>query len=80
MERPIFKNKTHNKTYLENGFIIEKLLSDEIVQTTLNQLLDLKPDDNYAPQRNGVSNYHCTFLDTNEEYKRATNKLFKKLF
>nr|WP_315164664.1 phytanoyl-CoA dioxygenase family protein [uncultured Flavobacterium sp.] len=80
MERPIFKNKTHNKTYLENGFIIEKLLSDEIVQTTLNQLLDLKPDDNYAPQRTGVSNYHCTFLDTNEEYKRATNKLFKKLF
>ncbi len=80
MERPIFKNKTHNKAYLENGFIIEKLLSKEIVQTTLNQLLDLKPDDNYAPQRTGVSNYHCTFLDTNEEYKRATNKLFKNLF
>lgn len=80
MKRPIFKNNKLNETYLENGFVIEKLLSDELVQSTLNQLLALKPDDNYSPQREGASNYHCTFLDTNEDYKRATNKLFKELF
>lgn len=80
MERPIFKNDIHNDTYLKNGFVVEKLLSNEMVQSTLNQLLALKPDDNYSPQRAGASNYHCTFLDTNEAYKRATNKLFKELF
>ena len=63
MKRPIFKNEKSNETYLENGFITEKLLTDELVQTTLNQLLALKPDDNYSPQRAGASNYHCTFLD-----------------
>lgn len=80
MKRPIFKNDAHNKAYLENGFICENMLSNEEVLATLNQLLALKPDDNYAPNRSGVSNYHCTFLDTNESYKRATNRLFKELF
>lgn len=80
MKRPIFKNNKHNESYIENGFIVEQLLSKELVQSTLNQLLALKPDDNYSPQREGASNYHCTFLDTNETYKRATNKLFKELF
>jgi hypothetical protein len=80
MKRPIFKKEAHNKTYLEKGFICENLLNSDEVQSTLNQLLALKPDDNYAPNRPGVSNYHCTFLDTNESYKRATNRLFKELF
>jgi len=80
MNTSIFKNPIDQNTYLINGFIKTKLLSNVDVDNLLEQLLFLKPDDNYAPNREGASNYHCTFLDTNEIYKRATNKLFKTFF
>lgn len=80
MKRPIFKDVKNDKQYLKNGYVKEQLLSPELVKETLAQILQLKPDDNYEPNRPGASKYHCTFLDTNEEYKRATNMLFKRIF
>ena len=80
MKRPIFKNLESDKVYLEKGYIKTSLLSEAVVKSTLSSILKLSPDDNYAPDREGSSKYHCTFLDTNEEYKRATNKLFKSIF
>lgn len=80
MRRPIFKSLNNNIQYLEKGYITETLLSPDLVQQTLEQILQLNPDDSYEPNRPGASRYHCTFLDTNESYKRATNKLFKQLF
>lgn len=80
MRRPIFKNVKNDEQYLKNGYVMEQLLSPKLVKETLTQILQLKPDDNFAPNRPGASKYHCTFLDTNEEYKRATNKLFKSIF
>jgi hypothetical protein len=80
MNIPIFKNKIDQDNYLENGYVKLNLLSKDEVSYILKELLSLKPDDDYAPKREGASNYHCTFLDTNEVYKRATNKLFKSFF
>lgn len=80
MKKPLFKEEAHNNSYFENGYIKTNLLKKGIVQRTLDKILSLKPDDNYAPNRKGASTYHCTFLDTNEDYKRASNKLFKDIF
>tara|TARA_R110000868_G_scaffold164191_5_gene396611 strand:+ start:615 stop:1487 length:873 start_codon:yes stop_codon:yes gene_type:complete len=80
MKRPIFKNQEHNSQYLEKGYIRSSLLSSEQVDDLLENILKLNPDDNFSPDRNGASNYHCSFLDTNEEYKRESNKLFKTIF
>jgi hypothetical protein len=80
MKRPIFKNDQFDAQYFEKGYVKTTLLSPEVVKDTLASIFNLKPDDNYAPDREGFSRYHCTFLDTNEEYKRATNKLFKSIF
>lgn len=80
MKRSIFKIKEDNIDYLENGFVKKKILTDSEVNEILSKLLLLKPDDNYAPNRKGASNYHCTFLDTNQDYKYATYALFKEYF
>lgn len=80
MNARIFKDADEETHYLENGYVKKALLTNGQVNFLLTELLRLKPDDNYAPQRAGASNYHCTFLDTNESYKRATNKLFKDYF
>lgn len=78
MTTSIFKNAEDEKQYIESGYVKKMLLRPDEVSYLLNELLKLKPDDNYAPDR--ASNYHCTFLDTNETYKRATNALFKSFF
>ncbi len=80
MKRPIFKNQEHDKLYLRNGYIQSNLLSSKQVEYLLGKILELKPDDNFSPDRKGASNYHCSFLDTNEEYKKASNRLFKSVF
>ena len=80
MKQSIFKKSEFNTEYLKKGYIQTNLLSPDQVNSTLGKVLKLKPDDKYSPDRQGASNYHCTFLDTNEEYKRSTNELFKAIF
>ena len=80
MKRPIFKDSKYDQIYFDQGYIKTNLLSDDLVKSTLEEILKLNPDDNYAPDRPGASKYHCTFLDTNEDYKRSTNELFKSIF
>jgi hypothetical protein len=80
MNNPLFKNIEDESQYLNEGYVKKQLITKEQVAYLRSELLQLKPDDNYAPDRANASNYHCTFLDTNENYKRATNKLFKAFF
>ena len=76
----IFQSVTDEAQYIKEGYVKKRLFTSQQVTEILQQLLALKPDDNFAPQRAGSSNYHCTFLDTNAEYKRAANALFKYYF
>lgn len=74
----IFKNQKQNEQFIEEGYVLCDLLSSHEVKSTLDSLIALRPDDRYAPiDRN--SDYHCTFLDTNEDYKRNVNKLITKV-
>ena len=80
LQKQLFKSPINQEEYLKNGFIKQPMLSIHQCTDILSKLLKLKPDDNYAPNRKGASNYHCTFLDTNEDYKKASNELFKSYF
>ncbi len=80
MKNPIFKDLKHNQEYLTKGYIKCNLLNESEVKSVLSEIKLLRPDDEFAPNRPNNSDYHCTFLDTNEDYKRATNKLFKATF
>jgi hypothetical protein len=80
MKRPIFKNIQFDAQYFEKGFVKTPMLAKQEVEFLLQEISKLNPDDGFAPDRVGVSKYHCTFLDTNEDYKRATNRLFKSTF
>ena len=80
MKNPIFRNEKDNHEYFEKGFVKTSILGERSVHRLLNEIKGLNPDDGFAPDRIGVSKYHCTFLDTNESYKRKTNELFKSTF
>ncbi len=80
ISQKLFKSPLDQAHYIQHGFVKKQLLDKTQVDAILKELLLLKPDDGYSPQRAGASNYHCTFLDTNEAYKRATNELFKSVF
>ena len=80
MKRPIFKKKVLDEEYLDKGFVKTPVLSEDDVSRLLSEIAKLNPDDGFAPDRAGFSKYHCTFLDTNESYKRKTNELFKSTF
>ena len=80
MANQIFTSESDQLHYLQHGFVKKRILETAATDDILKQLLLLKPDDEYQPKRAGASNYHCTFLDTNEVYKRATNDLFKSVF
>lgn len=77
--RKIFFNPEHQKEFMERGLIIVDMLSQEEVDQIIKELAEMRPHDNFAP-KDRMSDYHCTFLDTNEEYKRQANALIAKTF
>lgn len=76
----IFKDKEKNIEYFDLGFVKSEFLNTDEVSFILKEILSLKPDDDFFPKYRTSSDYHCTFLDSNEEYKRKANKLFKEFF
>ncbi len=76
--KKIFNDPQQNSQYINEGYVICDLLSPEEVQSTLSELTALRPDDKFAPI-DRASSYHCTFLDTNEDYKRSVNSLIQKI-
>ena len=77
-----FLSQKHQKHFEEKGYITTPLLLPEEVQYILEQLKKMQPDDGFDPNRSGrkLTDYHCTFLDTNTEYKRQAKKLIKDFF
>jgi hypothetical protein len=58
------------------------MLSAEEISHVLWRIEDLHPDDRFAPNgQNGFQlRYHCSFLDTNVDYKRETHELLVSVF
>lgn len=67
---------------LDVGYVRVPML-DAVEVADLGAELDrLQPDDGFEPDGTGLnrSTYHCTFLDTNTEYKRAVQQLLDRVF
>lgn len=67
---------------MKKGYTVVPLLSDDEVAYILKEIEQLKPDDKFSPSGDGVYHvsYHCTFIDTNFDYKRQANKLIREVF
>jgi hypothetical protein len=80
--RQIFNDPALQQAFLHPGYVHVPMLSAAEVNYILEGLKGLRPDDKFAPTgRSGfLFTYHCSFLDTNTTYKRATNQLIRSVF
>jgi Phytanoyl-CoA dioxygenase (PhyH) len=80
--RTIFSDPTLQSELKEKGYTKVPLLSEAEVNYILDALQSLRPNDNFAPDGKGTtrSTYHCSFLDTNVDYKRKANNLIRQVF
>lgn len=80
--RKILHNPDLQKEFLKTGYAKVGMLTEEQVAYILNKVKDLRPHDNFTPDQQGVvkCSYHCSFLDTNLEYRRQTHGLIKDIF
>ncbi len=80
--RRILHDAELQEELLDVGYVkVSMLDADELAE--FNREFDqLRPDDNWAPDGTGLnrSTYHCTFLDTNHEYKRQAQDLVRRVF
>ena len=77
--RNLFYDDLIEAGFHENGFVKVPMLNNKELELLLSRLSDLKPHDNFWP-KDRRSDYHCTFLDTNEDYKFKANKLISEVF
>jgi len=79
--RKIFFDENHQKELMQKGYTIAQLLSDEEIAYLLKELENLHPDDNFSPNNASLNfTYHCTFLDSNIEYKKKADDLIRGVF
>ncbi|MEM9921483.1 MAG: phytanoyl-CoA dioxygenase family protein [Bacteroidota bacterium] len=80
--RRIFKDDLQEAEFKKKGYVKVDLIPQETVTTLLNQLQQMRPDDKFDPDGKGLSRstYHCTFLDSNVEYKRKVSELINSIF
>lgn len=75
---PVFRSPEHEKFFRKNGYVLIDLIPQETIEKIKAAFAELKPDDNFSPTPGVYTSqtYHCTFLDTNIEYKKQVNRLF----
>jgi len=80
--RAIFRDQQLQAQYDPNGYSTLGLLSPHEVQAILDELSRLRPHDNFSPlDPSGPGfTYHCSFLDSNHEYRRQVYQLITRFF
>jgi hypothetical protein len=80
--RSFFYDEAQENQLIEKGWVRSPMLSPEEVKEILDGIAELRPDDGFEPDGCGgfQFTYHCTFLDTNVEYKRAASNLMRRIF
>jgi hypothetical protein len=79
--RQIFSSAYLQAPFLRAGYIQVPMLEQDEVVYILSELSGLRPDDGFAPQGpDEFARYHCSFLDSNIDYKRRTHELIKRIF
>lgn len=75
--RKLFKDASFQTQFEQDGYLIIDLPNPAILDEIDNAYQSLRPNDKFEPQ-NG--RYHCTFIDSNLDYKRKANELFLEYF
>lgn len=80
--RQIFLDETHQKFFLSSGYLAMPMLCKAEVESLLEEVGKLRPHDGFAPlSPNGVDiTYHCSFLDSNRDYKAKVHQLITAFF
>lgn len=80
--RQIFRDPVMQAEYDPLGYHSFDLLNDAEIQGLLEGLTHLTPDDGFSPvHRDGRGlTYHCSFLDTNIDYRRRVHELISRFF
>jgi hypothetical protein len=80
--RSFFYDEAYENQLIEKGWVRSPMLSPDEVKEILDGIEKLRPNDGFTPDGLGQFNftYHCTFLDTNVEYKRAASDLMRRVF
>jgi hypothetical protein len=83
MNRKVFNNEIHQAQLQNLGHVKMPLLSTQEVNAILDFIKTLQPDDEFNPKGNqhgNPSTYHCSFLDTNIDYKRKVSSFLTAIF
>lgn len=80
--RQIFQEESLQEAYFPNGYVTVPMLSKAEVESLLAEFGRLRPHDGFAPlSPNGVdTTYHCSFLDSNKDYKAKVHQLITGFF
>ncbi len=80
--RTIFRDSERQARFDADGYVRAPMLDTMQLSALMAEFAALRPHDGFAPDGNGFArnSYHCTFLDTDHAYKRATFDLFTRHF
>lgn len=80
--RRVFQSDELQKAYDPKGHVHVPMLSTDEVRQILEVVETLRPHDNFAPRSpNGQdTTFHCSFLDTNKDYKARVHALISQFF
>lgn len=81
--RDVLRDPALQEELLDVGYVKVPMLEQAELSALIEEFDRLQPDDRFAPDGTGALNrstYHCTFLDTNVEYKRAAQELIQRYF
>jgi len=80
--RQVFRDPALQADYQPTGHAKTPMLSPAEVQELLREVQSLRPHDKFAPKSpNGLdTTYHCSFLDSNKDYKAQVHALISRIF
>lgn len=75
----VFKDEQDEKFFQQHGYVLKNMIPLEVIEKIKEEFDTLKPDDGFNPQQGAHNNssYHCTFLDTNIDYKKRVRRLIQ---
>lgn len=83
MARKILHDPGLEEELLDVGYVKVPMLDPDELAAFDHEWDQLRPDDGWAPDGEtgfNRSTYHCTFLDTNQDYKRQAQDLVRRVF
>lgn len=80
--RQVFRDPALQKAYDPVGHAQVDMLSPAEVQGILDELALMRPNDRFLPKHHSGQGFtfHCSFLDSNREYRRSVHDLIVRYF